>query len=52
MSSTTPVQLLIVDDELPNLQALCNTLKDQGYLTTGFASAKEALATIRQQKFD
>jgi signal transduction histidine kinase len=52
MPSITPAQLLIVDDEAPHLKALCDTLKDQGYVTTGFASAKEALAALNKQKFD
>lgn len=45
-------KLLIVDDEAPQMQALCDTLRDHGYLTTGFTSAGEALAAMRNQKFD
>jgi signal transduction histidine kinase len=52
MPSITSAQLLIVDDEAPHLKALCDTLKDQGYVTTGFASAKEALVALNKQKFD
>jgi hypothetical protein len=45
-------RILIVDDEVAQMKALCNTLKDQGFETTGFASAKAALALLREQKFD
>jgi two-component system, sensor histidine kinase and response regulator len=41
-----------VDDEAAQMTALCNTLEDQGYVTTGFTSAKEALAALRHQEFD
>ena len=45
-------KLLIVDDEATQMTALCDTLEDQGYVTTGFTSAKEALAVLRGQEFD
>lgn len=45
-------QLLIVDDEKPNMQALCDTLKDHGYSATGFTSAKEALIALSKERFD
>ena len=48
----SPARLLIVDDEVAQMKALCNTLKDQGYATTGFSSANAALAAMREQKFD
>src|SRR5438067_159058 len=47
-----PARILIVDDEAPQMNALCDTLQHQGYLTTGFTSANEALAALRQQRFD
>src|SRR5881409_340512 len=47
-----PAKLLIVDDERAQMAALCDTLEREGYFTTGFTSAKEALATLRGQKFD
>jgi len=47
-----PAKLLIVDDESAQMAALCDTLEHEGYVTTGFTSAKEALATLRTQKFD
>lgn len=52
MPAAPRAQLLIVDDEAPQMQALCDTLQDQGYATTGFTSATEALNALRRQKFD
>src|SRR6267378_2259407 len=50
---TTPLaNLLIVDDEAAQMTALCNTLEEEGYATTGFTSAKEALTALRAQEFD
>jgi two-component system sensor histidine kinase/response regulator len=45
-------RLLIVDDEVAQLRALCDTLSQEGYATTGFASAKEALAALRPGAFE
>jgi signal transduction histidine kinase len=47
-----PIRILIVDDEVSQMKALCNTLRDQGYLTTGFTSGHEALAALPTEKFD
>jgi two-component system sensor histidine kinase/response regulator len=52
MNATARPRLLIVDDEAAQMTALCSTLEDQGYVTTGFTSAKEALAVLRGQEFD
>jgi two-component system, sensor histidine kinase and response regulator len=52
MNATAQPRLLIVDDEAAQMTALCNTLEDQGYVTTGFTSANEALAVLRGQEFD
>jgi DNA-binding NtrC family response regulator len=49
---TARPRLLIVDDEAAQMTALCDTLEDHGYGTTGFTSAKEALAVLRGQEFD
>ncbi len=35
--------LLIIDDEAALMRALCDTLQSEGYRTTGFTSASEAL---------
>ena len=45
-------KLLIVDDEAAQMKALCQTLEPEGFSTTGFTSANEALATLRNQDFD
>jgi len=45
-------RLLIVDDEVAQMQALCNTLQAEGYQTTGFSSAREALASLTADSYD
>jgi signal transduction histidine kinase len=45
-------KLLIVDDEAPQMKALCNTLQNQGYTTVGVTSPTEALATLADVEFD
>ncbi len=54
MSSDAPTapRLLIVDDEAPQLQALCDTLRLEGYGTHGFASPRQALAQLRPGEFE
>jgi signal transduction histidine kinase len=52
MSSTPFARLLIVDDEGPHMHALCKTLELEGYHTTGFTSANEALAALHGGEFD
>jgi signal transduction histidine kinase/FixJ family two-component response regulator len=52
MTGAAIAKLLIVDDEAAQMQALCDTLEPQGYLTQGFTCAAEALAALRQQQFD
>src|SRR6267142_4751749 len=52
MITTPQARLLIVDDEALHLNALCDTLEQEGYSTTGFTSAKEALQALRDQEFD
>jgi two-component system sensor histidine kinase/response regulator len=49
---TEPARLLIVDDEVTLMTALCDTLRGEGYVTTGFASGEAALAALRSAKFD
>jgi len=50
---TSPIaRLLIVDDEEPQMKALCETLGNHGYETIGFTSAKAGLAAMRESKFD
>jgi two-component system sensor histidine kinase/response regulator len=50
--TTGPSRLLIVDDEAPQLRALCDTLQLEGYATRGFISAKQALAQLRPGEVD
>ena len=53
--STPPAdhaRLLIVDDEVAQMKALCHTLEDEGYEAAGFTSAVEALKTLRPDQFD
>jgi signal transduction histidine kinase len=45
-------RILVVDDETAQMKALCNTLQDHHYQTTGFSAPKEALAAIRERDFD
>lgn len=45
-------RLLIVDDEAAQLRALCDTLQLEGYVTQGFSSGRQALATLSPGKFD
>ena len=45
-------RLLVVDDEVAQMQALCNTLEYEGYRPTGFSSAKQALAQLRPGEHD
>jgi len=52
MNAQTTAKLLIVDDEAALMTALCKTLELEGYSTTGFTSAREALAHLREHSFD
>jgi len=45
-------RLLVVDDEIAQMKALCNTLEHEGYRPTGFSSAKQALAQLRPGEHD
>lgn len=52
MSDAPVARILIVDDEITQMKALCNTLRDEGYATTGFSSPKQALAALQNHQFD
>jgi signal transduction histidine kinase len=52
MSESTSARILIIDDERFQMEALCNTLRDEGFETVGFTSAIEGLAALRRQRFD
>src|ERR1700709_2160929 len=48
----TRCRILVVDDETAQMKALCNTLQDHHYQTTGFSAPREALAAVREREFD
>jgi len=52
MIETTPARLLVVDDEVAQMRALCDTLQDHGYATVGFSNGEAALAALQQSPFD
>jgi signal transduction histidine kinase/CheY-like chemotaxis protein len=52
MSALPAPRLLVVDDEEPHMQALCDTLQQEGYVTRGFTSGHEATAALRGESFD
>src|SRR5438445_4385899 len=45
-------RVLIVDDEVELMTALCESLTDQGYETLGRASAQEALVLLQEEDVD
>lgn len=47
-----PARLLIVDDEEPQMRALCNTLAGEGYEVSGFTSPLSALSELERGSFD
>jgi len=52
MPDAPSARILIVDDEAAQMKALCETLRDHDYETVGFTSGKDALAALREAKFD
>jgi two-component system, sensor histidine kinase and response regulator len=52
MTQEALARLLIVDDEVPQMEALCNTLQTEGYLTSGYSSARRALESLKADQFD
>lgn len=52
MPEASPANLLIVDDEAPQLKALSVTLESAGFSVLGFTSPQEALAALEGQRFD
>ena len=48
----TAARLLIVDDEVAQMRALCDTLGSEGYAAQGFSSARQALNALRAGEFD
>jgi signal transduction histidine kinase len=52
MTEVPATRILIVDDEAPQMKALCDTLRDEGYEAAGFTSGQDALAALREKSFD
>jgi signal transduction histidine kinase len=52
MESEAINRLLVVDDETAQVQALCDTLGDEGYSVKGFTGTGAALAALRTDTFD
>jgi two-component system, sensor histidine kinase and response regulator len=51
MAENSRPKIIIVDDETAQMKALCNTLQDHGYETTGFVSALAALKVMEETTF-
>jgi signal transduction histidine kinase len=45
-------RLLVVDDEARQMEALCRTLRPEGYDVTGFSVPQDALAALQAEPFD
>lgn len=52
MAITPKAKILVVDDEVAHMKALCDTLRDHGFETTGIASARAAVEAIKETKYD
>ena len=52
MSDLSRPRILIVDDEAPQVRALCETLDDNGYQTFGFTEGSAAIEAMRELKFE
>src|SRR3954463_720714 len=52
MAEISTAKILIVDDEAAQMKALCDTLGDHHFETTGFSSATAALAELEKTEFD
>jgi signal transduction histidine kinase len=52
MAENPLAKILVVDDEAAQMKALCDTLRDHGYETTGYVSAKAALKAMEETTFD
>ncbi len=52
MAASPTARILIVDDEAPQMKALCETLRDHDYETVGFTTGRAALVALRETKFD
>jgi signal transduction histidine kinase len=51
-AGASSARLLIVDDEEPQMRALCNTLSCEGFSVSGFTSPVSALAALERGAYD
>jgi signal transduction histidine kinase len=51
-AQTRTGRLLVVDDEEPQMRALCDTLSAEGFTTAGFSSPQAALAELERSAYD
>jgi signal transduction histidine kinase len=51
-AQTRTGRLLVVDDEEPQMRALCDTLSSEGFITAGFSSPQSALAALERSSYD
>jgi DNA-binding NtrC family response regulator len=51
-TNSMPARILIVDDEVELMRALCDSLNGQQFRTTGVSSPAEALEALRDGDFD
>ena len=52
MNELDHARILVVDDEVPLMKALCDTLRERGYETVGCTDGRTALAALREKPFD
>jgi two-component system sensor histidine kinase/response regulator len=52
MPDRPQANILIVDDEAAQMQALCDTLRSTGYKTTGFTRPEAALRALATERFE
>jgi two-component system sensor histidine kinase/response regulator len=52
MNSVATARILIVDDEMASMRALCDTLQTRGYDVAGFTGGDVALQCLRERQFD
>ena len=53
MATSTPHgRLLVVDDEIELMRAVCESLREEGYETTGVTDPSAALDALRDGEFD
>jgi hypothetical protein len=52
MRNPPMARILIVDDEVSQMKALCETLRDQDYETIGYTRGQDALVALRERSCD